>query len=66
MQLVYKHEDESRQGHRVRVYFNSAYNEYMVRLFNGAEILSDYFSDDEADAVRTAEAMLCEAKLCHT
>ena len=63
MQLVYKNETETRQGHRVRVYFSPAYNEYMVRLFNGAEIISDYFSDDEADAVRTAEAMLSEAKL---
>ncbi len=51
--------------HKVKVYFDSDYSEYVCQLFKDTKHIknADYFTDDRQDAFGTAHAMLAHKKL---
>ena len=44
----------------VHVSYNLYWNEYMVSLFEGREVISTYHTDDKTDAYQTAVLMLAK------
>lgn len=49
-------------GNTVKVSYNPEFKEYRARIYHGgiANENADYFSDDKADALQTAQTMLKE------
>ena len=49
-----------KEAREVRVYWNAEFSEYVCRLYDHGELYipADYFTDDKADAIETACAML--------